>query len=249
VSLAGRPFTIKKQFLDDLKKHQQDNKIAKLGKALLVLHSPVDATVSINEAEKIYVAAKHPKSFISLDNADHLLTKAADAEYVASSIAAWASRFINDKFQVEVESANLSKGHVQVLEKNHQFTRRVFSDHHSWLSDEPTSVGGADLGPDPYEQLLAALGTCTSMTMRMYANRKKLKLDDLVIELQHFREHNKDCEGCADSPQKLDVIEKTIQMTGDLTDEQKQRLLEIADRCPVHQTLHGELAIRTVQVD
>ena len=249
VSLAGRDFTIKKQFLDDLDGHQQQNKIANLNKALLVLHSPLDATVAISEAEKIYKSAKHPKSFISLDKADHLLTNARDAEYVATTIAAWASRFIDEKFSLQSPTAPAASGKVQVLEKNRQFLRRVNTDQHSWLADEPVSVGGSDLGPDPYEHLLAALGTCTSMTIRMYANRKQWPLTNVTVELQHNREHRTDCEGCDSAPMKLDVLQKSIQLEGDLSEEQRERLVEIGSRCPVHQTLVGKLEIRSSLVD
>ncbi|NCF21286.1 MAG: alpha/beta fold hydrolase [Haliea sp.] len=249
VNLAGRPFTIKKQFLDDLAEQNQQEKIAQLKKALLVFHSPVDMTVSINEAEKIYRTAKHPKSFVSLDDADHLLTKTRDSEYVATTIAAWATRFVTDAELVSQQPSTLSKGHVSVAEKNKQFTRTVFSDSHVWLADEPTSVGGGDLGPDPYEHLLAALGTCTSMTIRMYANRKNIPLDDVAVELEHDRQHITDCEGCATEPRKIEILQKYVTLKGDLSEQQRQRLLEIADKCPVHQTLHGDLDIRTELTD
>ncbi len=245
VQLAGRPFTIKKQFLEDLADHYQAEKIAKLKKALLVFHSPVDATVSINEAEKIYRSAKHPKSFVSLDDADHLLTKARDAEYVAATLAAWATRYIDAPAHIEQKTSAVTAGHVVVAEKSKQFTRTVITDSHVWLADEPTAVGGGDLGPDPYEHLLAALGTCTSMTIRMYANHKKLPLDDVTVTLSHDREHVKDCEACDEAPQKIEVINRTVTLVGDLSEEHRQRLLEIADRCPVHRTLHSELEIRT----
>ena len=245
VSLAGRPFTIKKQFLDDLEQHDQEERIARLKKALLVFHSPIDLTVSISEAEKIYRTAKHPKSFISLDDADHLLSKTRDSEYVATTIAAWSSRFIPETAIVAQKTSALNKGHVMVTEKNKQFTRTVLSDSHVWLADEPVPVGGSDLGPDPYEHLLAALGTCTSMTLRMYANRKKIALDDVSVELCHDRRHVEDCEGCDTEPRKLEVLQKYITLRGDLSVEQRQRLLEIADRCPVHQTLHADLDIQT----
>ncbi|MDG1944672.1 MAG: alpha/beta fold hydrolase [Halioglobus sp.] len=245
VSLAGRPFTIKKQFLDDLEHQHQQEKIAHLKKALLVFHSPVDVTVSISEAEQIYRMAKHPKSFVSLDDADHLLTKSRDSEYVAVTIAAWASRFITDAAAVVQEETSLSSGHVMVCEKNKNFTRTVLSDHHVWLADEATSVGGSDLGPDPYEHLLAALGTCTSMTIRMYANHKKIPLDAVTVELEHDRQHVKDCEGCSSEPRKIEILRKIITLKGEFSDQERQRLLEIADRCPVHQTLHGDLKIIT----
>ena len=132
-----------------------------------------------------------------------------------------------------------------VAEKNKQFTRTVITDSHLWLADEPTAMGGADLGPDPYEHLLAALGTCTSMTIRMYANHKKLKLDDVTVTLSHDRQHVTDCEGCEEKPQKIEVINKIVTLVGELSEENKQRLLQIADRCPVHQTLHSDLKIET----
>lgn len=245
VQLAGRPFTIKKQFLDDLADQYLSEKIARLRKALLVFHSPVDATVSINEAERIYRSAKHPKSFVSLDNADHLLTRARDAEYVATTIAAWASRYIAEPANIGQKASAVTSGHVMVAEKNRKFTRTVITDSHVWLADEPISAGGADLGPDPYEHLLAALGTCTSMTIRMYANYKKLPLDDVTVSLSHDRQHSTDCEGCDEAPQKIEVIDRTVTLKGDLSDENRQRLLEIADRCPVHLTLHSDLKVRT----
>lgn len=246
VNLAGRPFTIKKQFLDDLAEHNQPDKIAKLRKALLIFHSPVDQTVSIKEAEKIYKAAKHPKSFVSLDGADHLLTNAADAEYVASTIATWSSRYVTAADAIDRQDNPLSKGNVLIAEKNHQFTRTVLSDSHVWLADEPTSVGGSDLGPDPYEHLLAALGACTSMTIRMYANRKQIPLEDVTVELNHSRQHAKDCEECDVKDSQIEVLSRYVTLKGTLTEQQQQRLLEIADRCPVHRTLHSELEVKTI---
>tara|TARA_R110002072_G_scaffold8842_4_gene43955 strand:- start:10098 stop:11324 length:1227 start_codon:yes stop_codon:yes gene_type:complete len=249
VTLAGRPFTIKKEFLDDLEHQHQQERVAHLNKALLIFHSPVDVTVSISEAEQIYRMAKHPKSFVSLDDADHLLTKARDSEYAAMTIAAWASRFIADATVIAQEETSLPSGHVMVCEKNKKFTRTVLSDHHVWAADEPTSVGGSDLGPDPYEHLLAALGTCTSMTIRMYANHKKIALDNVTVELEHDRQHVEDCVDCNSEPRKIEILRKVITLEGKLSQQQRQRLLEIADRCPVHQTLHGDLKITTELVE
>ncbi|MFT6287966.1 MAG: putative redox protein [Alcanivorax sp.] len=242
VDLGGRKFNIKKQFLDDLD-NQEYADLGNLRKALLVMHSPLDTTVSIAEAEKIYVEARHPKSFISLDNADHLLSRKADSEYVANTIAAWADRYLPS---VETPIANVSRGHLRVEEKDHKFTQHVNSDSHYWLADEPTSAGGKNMGPDPYEHLLAALGACTSMTLRMYAGRKSLPLEHVVVALRHSREYIEDCEGCEEKPRQIEVLERQLTLSGDLSEEQRQRLLQIADRCPVHRTLHGTVEVRTV---
>ncbi len=241
VDLGGRKFTIKKQFLADVYDVSVQDKIGSLRKALLVCHSPLDETVSINEAEKIYRAAKHPKSFLSLDRADHLLTRKEDAEYVSRTVASWASRYLD--LEEEHEAPKVTPGHIHVGEHDHQFARTVESDMHGWLSDEPRSVGGKDLGPDPYEHLLAALGTCTSMTIRMYANRKKLALDDVTVKLSHTREHRKDCEECDEQPRQIETLDRQISFKGDLTVDEVEKLLEIADKCPVHKTLLGELEI------
>lgn len=245
VDLGGRQFNIKKQFLEDLES-QEHADIGKLRKALLIMHSPLDATVGIAEAEKIYLEARHPKSFISLDDADHLLSRKADSEYVARAIAAWADRYLPD---IDVPRANVSKGHVRVEEKDHKFTQHVFSDSHYWLADEPTSVGGNNAGPDPYEHLLAALGTCTSMTLRMYATHKSLPLEHVAVDLRHSRDYVEDCQGCEEKSAKIEVLERVVTLRGDLSQEQRQRLLQIADRCPVHRTLHGEVEVKTVLSD
>jgi putative redox protein len=242
VTLAGRSFTIRKQFIDDLESYEADG-IGRLRKALLVMHSPLDDTVSIDEAEKIYVAARHPKSFVSLDDADHLLTRKADAEYVAKTIAGWASRYLPEL--PSRPGTSLAHGHVLVEEKNHRFTQHVNSDSHYWLADEPQSVGGDNTGPDPYEHLLAALGTCTSMTLRMYASHKSLPLANVKVALKHSRDYHKDCETCDEEPKKIEVIEREVTLEGDLNEAERRRLLEIADRCPVHRTLHSVLQVKT----
>ncbi|ASJ75365.1 alpha/beta fold hydrolase [Granulosicoccus antarcticus] len=245
VSLAGRKFTIRKQFLDDINQTSIDH-IGKLKKALLVMHSPIDATVSISEAERIYKAAHHPKSFVSLDDADHLLTRAADSEYVADIIAAWASRKI--PMQAAATRPDIKSGEVKISERDHKFMLDVYSDDHQWIADEPTKVGGRNAGPDPYEHLLASVGACTAMTLRMYAARKQWPLDSAEVVLRHNREHLQDCEGCDEKPMQLDVIDRDITLHGDLDEEQHERLMAIADKCPVHRTLTGELSIRTRQI-
>lgn len=242
VNLAGRTFKIKKQFVDDLESFEAQD-LGKLRKALLVMHSPLDDTVGISEAELIYKAAKHPKSFVSLDAADHLLTKKTDAEYASTMIASWANRYLELK---EVVRPSVEAGKVLVSEKDHKFTLHVSSDDHYWQADEPRAIGGNNTGPDPYEHLLASLGTCTVMTIRLYAERKSLPLKDVSVELRHGREYYKDCESCADEePRKIEVIERELTLVGDLTEDQRQKILEIADKCPVHRTLHSELHVNT----
>ncbi|ESP92172.1 MULTISPECIES: alpha/beta fold hydrolase [Pseudoalteromonas] len=244
VQLGMRTFSIKKQFLDDLAAHKtQQNTLNK--KALLVMHSPVDDVVSIEQAEAIYSKEKHPKSFISLDSADHLLSKASDSEYAATAISGWVSKYITPHPEPKAETEAVENGHLVVSERDHKFTLNVVSDSHTWLADEPTHVGGKNLGPDPYEHLLAALGTCTVMTMRMYANYKKLPVKDIKVTLHHQKNHHQDCDNCDDNNSYAEHISREIELEGDLTSEQKQKLLRIADKCPVHKTLHNEIKVTT----
>lgn len=247
IKIAGRQYTIKKQFLDNLNKHSVGH-IADLHVPILVMHSPVDQIVSINEAEKIYQAAKHPKSFISLDNADHILSNSMDAEYVATSISAWVSKYLVEVSLIKQTQARVEHGQILVQERNNQLTRNVFSDNHFWLADEPLDVGGENLGPDPYEHLLAALGSCTSITLRLYANRKHWLLDDIIVQLKHTRQHGADCQECGQEHPKIEVIERQITLKGNLSEKQKLCLLAVADRCPVHQTLQNTLTIKTIAV-
>jgi uncharacterized OsmC-like protein/alpha-beta hydrolase superfamily lysophospholipase len=246
VTLGLRKFTIKKQFLDDLDAYS-DQDLSRMKKALLVCHSPLDTTVDISEAEKIYRAAKHPKSFVSLDTADHLLTKKEDSSYVADVIAGWAGRYVS-LIPEEVHKRNANAGQVVVAEKNHKFTLHVSTDNHYWLADEPIKMGGDNMGPDPYEHLLAALGSCTVMTLRMYANHKSLDLKNIVVTLKHEHEHLKDCKEPDNEGAKIEVIHRAIELVGDLTEQQRDRLLQIADKCPVHKTLHSRLQVRTALV-
>lgn len=244
VSLAGRCFRIQKQFLDDLTGRDLVTEIGRWKKALLVMHAPFDEVVSIDEAGRIFEAARHPKSFISLDKADHLLSDIDRAQYVAATIAAWAEPYV--RLEKEAETRAVAGGTVWVGEGNRKFLRDIHSDDHHWLADEPKSVGGDNLGPDPYEHLLAALGACTSMTIRMYANHKSWPLEDVAVHLSHDREYRKDCEDCDEEKgTKIEVLRRRISFEGPLDESQRVRLLEIADRCPVHRTLEGELEIDT----
>ncbi|MFQ5661144.1 MAG: alpha/beta fold hydrolase [Gammaproteobacteria bacterium] len=251
VDLGGRRFTIKKQFLKDIDNYNSVEHIAKLNRALLVFHSPVDRIVSVEEAARIYQAAKHPKSFVSLDKADHLLSRREDSEYVAAVMASWAGRYL-DLHEVEEERSSgtapsIASGHVLVDEQDRKFTRSIYTGNHQLIADEPMSSGGADLGPNPYEYLLTALGACTSMTVRMYANRKQINLENIKVRLDHSRIHADDCEECESKQGFVDKISKVISLEGDMTDEQRQRLMEIADSCPVHKTLHNEILITSRQ--
>lgn len=245
VSLGSREFTIKKQFLDDLR-NQTTEHIQHLNKALLVLHSPIDLTVDISDAERIYKAAKHPKSFVSLDTADHLLSKSIDSEYVAQTISGWASRYLPAP---EISTVNITKGHVLVAELDHKFQQEVFSDSHHWYADEPTQSGGKNSGPDPYEHLLAALGTCTAMTIRMYADHKKIPLTHVEVSLSHERNYLNDADKASEHDEKIESLLRKVQLFGPLSDNEKKRLMEIADRCPVHRTLHNNPQILTVLID
>ena len=242
VSLEGRRFRIRRAFLDDVAEQNLREKIARLHKALLIFHSPTDDRVGIENASRIFEAAKHPKSFVSLAGADHLLGRLSDATYVAKLIAAWAERYL-DLPEPRPETAD---GDVMVSEtRRGLFQQEVRIGRHRLLADEPASVGGLDSGPGPYDLLLAGLGACTSMTLRLYAERKSLPLDRVSVRLSHSKIHAADCETCETKEGMLDRIERVITIEGDLDDAQRERLLEIADKCPVHRTLSSEIEIKT----
>lgn len=248
VNIGQRPFRIRKQFLDDLEQHNLGEELGALNKALLIFHSPVDKIVGIDNARRIYEAARGFKSFVSLADADHLLLKKEDAEYTATVLSAWAGRYLGGEEQEE-ETPAAAEGFVQVEELQRPFTARITAGRHSMLADEPAAVGGADRGPTPYDYLLAGLGACTSMTLRMYADRKKWPLDGIQVRLRHARIHAKDCESCESTEGMVDTIERELVLTGDLDQEQQNRLLEISEKCPVHRTLLNEKQIPTRIVD
>ncbi len=247
VRLGGRPFTITRQFLEDIDGHRLAERIKGLGKALLVFHSPLDEVVGIDNATKIFVAARHPKSFISLDDADHLLTRREDAVYVADIVAAWAGRYIGPAQADALPELTAPAGAVTVAEAGDGPFAQVISvgGKHSLLADEPVGFGGGDTGPSPYDLLLAGLGACTTMTMRMYAGRKKLALERASVTLRHAKIHAEDCENCETKAGRIDRIVREITLEGDLDEETRGKLLEIADKCPVHRTLHGEVVVET----
>ena len=232
--------------MQDIGSRANHDAIASLRKALLIFHSPRDTTVSIDNAAQIFMAAKHPKSFISLDDADHLLTRKEDAHYVAAVLAAWASRYLGAP---EAETPATATGEPRVVTvtetREGKFTQVITAGQHRLRADEPVAAGGADTGPTPYDLLLAALGACTSMTIRMYADLKQLPLAKVTVRLKHDKVHAQDCADCETREGKLDRIDREIELEGGLDDAQRAKLLEIANKCPVHRTLHSEVWIPT----
>jgi putative redox protein len=246
VQLAGRPFRISRTFVDDLAEHRLTERIAGLRKALLIFHSPTDDTVGIDNAGRIFTAAKHPKSFVSLAGADHLLSRRSDAAYVAGVIHAWAERYL-DMPEAAPDVSDDAKLVVVRETGVGKFQQQVKVGRHRFLADEPVAVGGLDSGPGPYDLLLAALGACTSMTLRLYAERKALPLDQVTVRLSQTKIHASDCADCETREGMIDRIERAVTLSGKLDDEQRKRLLEIADKCPVHRTLTSEVDIRTIE--
>ena len=250
VQLAGRPFHITSEFLDDIAERSLMPQVTKLHKALLILHSPTDDTVGIDNATKIFVAAKHPKSFVSLAGSDHLLSGKRDAAYVAGVIAAWAERYVDLASPEQAPASHNAPRKVVVREtRNGKFQQTVSVGPHQLVADEPIAAGGDDSGPGPYDYLLAGLGACTSMTMRMYADRKSLPLDRVTVTLEHRKIHAEDCAECETRVGMLDQIERVISIEGALDAEQRAKLMEIADKCPVHRTLKSEIRIVTSGAD
>ncbi len=247
VSLGGRDFSIRKQFLDDLEANDVLLKVAELKKPLLVLHSPVDQTVGIENATQIFVAAKHPKSFVSLDNIDHLISRDKDADFVSSIISSWATRYVsNDNKANDSETSN----DIIVSETGlGKFQNTILAGNHYLLGDEPKSVGGLDSGPSPYDYLAAALGTCTTMTIRMYADFKKYDVGRISVNVSHKKIHAKDCADChseeRESGGKIDIFERKITVEGLNDEELAEKLLKIADKCPVHKTLEKAAKVET----
>jgi len=243
IQLGPRSFLIKQKLVQDLAEDHLSGAVRSLDRALILFHSPVDGIVGVDHARRIYEAARHPKSFISLDDADHLLTREADARYVGEVLSAWAGRYLEERPKDEDEAH--PEGPVTVVGGSEGYAQEVYARQHVLGADEPESVGGTDTGPTPYELLLAALGTCTSMTLRMYADRKEWPLEGVRVALEHAKIHAQDCEHCETEKGKIDRIQRRIEVHGDLSEEQRERLLEIADKCPVHRTLRGEIDIES----
>ena len=244
VTLAGRTFTLKKQFLDDLDFVNMAETLKNLDRALLVLHSPIDETVGIENAAQIFQAARHPKSFISLDTADHLLTNSEDSLYAGSVIAAWARKYVSAAIE---EKPKTEKDENQVITRigKSGYVTEIMAAGHGLVADEPVSLGGTDKGPAPFDFLMAGLGTCKAMTLRMYSDRKQWPLEGVTVKLNHKKIDAADCETCQTKEGQLDQFDCEIDLSGELDDQQKQRLLQIADRCPVHRTLHSEIIVKS----
>ena len=244
IMLAGRRIRIGRALVRDLGEVTMTDAIEGLGRALLVMHSPLDSVVGIDNASVIFRAAKHPKSFVSLDRADHLLSRAEDSRYAAGVIANWARKYLPEPQQVRKEAP---PGHNRVIARTGAtgYRTEILANGHPLVSDEPVAVGGGNTGPSPYELLAAALGACTGMTLRMYADRKKWPLEEVEVRLRHDKIH---CEDCAESDRKgsrIDHLSRELVLEGALDEDQRRRLLEIADRCPVHRTLHSEIRVTT----
>lgn len=242
VTIGGREFVVREQFLKDLQQTDLQEEMKGLRKALLIMHSPQDEVVDIENARQLYQAAHHPKSFISLDGADHLLSGKQDSVYAGSMIASWADRYL----ELPDEEPLATDKQVVCRTGDDGYTTQIQAGKHALLADEPVALGGKNLGPTPYDFLAASLGSCTGITLRMYADRKQWPLDEVRIHLSHNKIHEKDCESCEDKNARIDHLQREVELLGDLTDEQKQRLLEIADKCPVHKTLHGKIKVTTV---
>ena len=246
VAIGGRKFRIKKQFLDDLSSKNMFGILQNIRKAVLVLHSPQDSVVDISNAARLFHAAYHPKSFVTLDGADHMLSDKNDAVYAGNLIASWANRYIkipDDDVMLHTEQQVM----VRLGEKG--YTTEIKAGKHGLVADEPLDVGGDDFGPSPYELLSASLGACTAMTLQMYARRKGWDLKEVEVHLSHGKKYMDDCSDCDEPNSKIDHFIRLIELEGNLTREQVERLLEIADRCPVHRTLNNTTKIDTQLLD
>jgi len=244
VDLAGRRFTIRREFLEDIAMQKIAQAVAGLRRALLVMHAPADTVVSVDHASAIFLAAMHPKSFVSLDTADHLLSRREDARYAANVLAAWATRYL--PMSATAVEAIASHDTVTVREtKLGKFQQRITIGPHTLVADEPFDVGGMDSGPTPYDLVLAGLGACTAMTVRLYADAKGIALQSVGVDLMHAKIYAKDCADCETKDGKIDRIERVLHLEGDLDAAAKAKLLEIADKCPVHRTLHSETRVTT----
>ena len=247
ISIGGRPFMLRREFVEDLRAQAAEEAIREMRKPLLVLHSPRDRIVDIEHARRIFEAAKHPKSFVSLDPADHLLSEPADSRYAGQIIAAWSARYLDAETLAQAKRQDAAqKRTVAQTDAEAGMYTNVLAGGYALVVDEPASHGGTDLGPTPYELLAAALASCTTITLQLYARRKKWPLNSVIARVSHDKVHAEDCEHCETAEGKIDVFERRLELQGnELSDEQRERLLEIANKCPVHRTLESEIRVTT----
>ncbi len=246
VEIGGFEYKIREQFLDDVKRHATDEIATGINSALLVMHSPQDHIVGIKNAEEIYKSARHPKSFISLEGADHLLSNSRDGEYTGHTIAQWAMRYIKTDEEPKLETDHQV---LASLDAEDGFTTRLKAGRHNLTADEPIPFGGNDFGPSPYDFISAGLSACTAMTVQMYVRRKGWSLENIEVHTSHKNTHAEDCKECEKKTSKIDLFEREIKLQGELDESQKKKILEIADKCPVHRTLHGEIQVNTQLID
>lgn len=249
VNIGGADFKIKREFLENLEKNSIAELMKGLKKSFLFIHSPQDNIVDISNARALYEAAHHPKSFISIDGADHLVSDKSDSQYVGNLIASWSARYVGDQMKSEKLVNDILGHEVRVRLSGQGYTTEVKTPTHHLIADEPEAVGGEDLGPTPYDLLMASLGSCTAMTLRMYADRKRWPLEEVTVFLNHDRVHLEDIENFKDPGAKVSRFERIIDIVGELDEAQKLRLLEIANKCPVHRTLQETIKIETRLID
>jgi putative redox protein len=245
VQLSGRSFRVKKQFLDDLEATRMQDAVRAMRAALLIFHAPEDQTVGIDNAARLYTAAHHPKSFVSLDDADHLLSDEEDARYVGEVLAVWVRRYLDHGQRTHQTMEQVMADNRVVARTAEGYRTMILASGHALIADEPVAVGGTELGPTPYDLLAAALGACTAMTLQMYARRKGWPLDEAIVRLRHSKVHAVDEERCENEEAKMDHLDRRLELVGDLTDDQRDRLLEIANKCPVHRTLEAGVVVKT----
>lgn len=244
VTLYGKTFRLGEQFVEELGDDRMESAIGHLGRALMIFHSPSDEVVAVENAWRIFGAAEYPKSFVSLEGADHLLTRREDSLYVGSVLASWSARYLGLTPERQV-SGGLQDNRIVAKTGRKGYQTEILAGRHKLVADEPIPLGGADTGPNPYDLLVGALGACTSMTLRMYADRKNWPLEGITVRLRHKKIYAEDCEQCETKSGKVDAIDREIELEGDLDEDQRQRLLGIADRCPVHRTLRSEVQVTT----
>lgn len=243
VSIGGRPFKIKEQFIKDLQRNKELNNLEELRKAILILHSPQDDVVSIKNAREIYSKAHHPKSFVSLDGADHLLSKKEDSVYAGEIIAIWSKKYRTNAKENRPKTDSQTVAKIGGQEDN--YTTQLVAEGHHLISDEPENIGGDNFGPSPYGLLTSALAACTAITLRMYANRKKWPVDEIEVHVNQQKRHDKDSENCDSGEGKITFFDRKIAIKGNLDAKQIKRLIEIANNCPVHKTLEADIKITT----